>query len=145
MGQRRAPLAAMSCAGMLALLTGCTQHVRPTLDARRSESAASKEGRRSGSVQGLASWYGPRFHGKRTASGERFDREALTAAHRTLPFGACAEVTNLDNGRRVKVRINDRGPHTRDRIIDVSERAARELGMLERGLARVAVRRCQQE
>lgn len=92
---------------------------------------------------GLASWYGPRFQGRRTASGERFDRSALTAAHRSLPFGTCAEVTNLENGRRVEVRINDRGPHARDRIIDVSEEAAKRLGIIDAGVARVAVRRCE--
>ena len=140
---RAAPLVTLICAFAL-VLAGCTQQVRPTPDERRTaaNAAAAKETKRSGGVVGLASWYGPRFHGKRTASGERFDREAFTAAHRTLPFGSCAEVTNVENGRRVEVRINDRGPHARERMIDVSEAAARELGMLDRGLARVAVRRC---
>ena len=132
----------MICA--LTVSAGCTRQVRPTSDERRTpaNAAAAKETKRSGAVVGLGSWYGPRFQGKRTASGERFDREAFTAAHRTLPFGSCAEVTNVENGRRVEVRINDRGPHARERVIDVSEAAARELGMLERGVARVAVRRC---
>jgi rare lipoprotein A len=71
-------------------------------------------------ARGLASWYGPRFHGRRTASGERFDQHQLTAAHRTLPFGTIVRVRSLVNGRTVDVRINDRGPHIRRRVIDLS-------------------------
>jgi rare lipoprotein A len=86
--------------------------------------------------QGLASVYSEEFQGKRTASGERYDRGALTAAHRTLPLGAELEVTNLDNGKSVRVRVNDRGPHVQARIIDLSARAAAALGMRS-GVARV--------
>jgi putative cell wall-binding protein len=82
-----------------------------------------------GAFQGEASWYGPGFHGRRTASGETFDRNALTAAHRTLAFGTRVRVTNLENGRQVIVRINDRGPFHGNRVIDLSERAANEIGM----------------
>ena len=78
---------------------------------------------------GLASWYGPKFHGKLTASGEVFNQEKFTAAHPTLPWGSRVKVTNLDNGKSVDVRINDRGPFKRGRIIDVSRAAARALGM----------------
>ena len=80
-------------------------------------------------LEGKAIWYGGAWHGKRTASGETFDKEALTAAHRTLPFGTRVRVTHRGNGRQVVVRINDRGPYGRDRsrIIDVSEAAARAL------------------
>ena len=81
--------------------------------------------------RGLASWYGPRFHGRRTASGERFDQHQLTAAHRTLPFGTVVRVRSLVNGRTVDVRINDRGPHLRKRVIDLSRAAAEALGLLE--------------
>lgn len=81
--------------------------------------------------RGLASWYGPRFHGRRTASGERFDQHQLTAAHRTLPFGTVVRVQSLVNGRTVDVRINDRGPHIRRRVIDLSRAAAEALGLLE--------------
>jgi rare lipoprotein A len=89
---------------------------------------------------GLASWYGGKFHGRTTANGERFDsREALTAAHRTLPFNVCAEVEYLPTGRSVVVRINDRGPFARGRVIDLSRAAAEELGVLDDGLARVRV------
>ena len=86
---------------------------------------------------GLASWYGPHFNRKLTAEGERFDMNALTAAHRTLPLDSLVRVTNIENGRSVVVRINDRGPYARGRIIDLSARAARDLGMKEDGLARV--------
>lgn len=86
---------------------------------------------------GIASWYGSQFHGRKTASGERFDKDQLTAAHRSLPFGTVVEVHNLDNDRRVRVRVNDRGPFVRRRVIDVSYAAARELGMIGPGTARV--------
>ncbi len=89
--------------------------------------------------EGLASWYGKKFHGRTTASGERYDMHALTAAHRTLPFGTRVRVTNLANGRRVVVRINDRGPFIRGRIIDLSYAAARQVGMVQAGVARVRV------
>lgn len=89
---------------------------------------------------GNASWYGAKFHGRRTASGQRFNMNALTAAHRTLPFGTQVAVTNLANGRTVRVVINDRGPFKRGRLIDVSRRAAYELGFLGQGTARVRVR-----
>ncbi len=88
---------------------------------------------------GSASWYGPGLHGGRTASGERFDKNDLTAASRTFPLGSKVRVTNLANGRSVVVRINDRGPFTRRRIIDVSHAAAKVLGMVERGTATVRV------
>ena len=88
---------------------------------------------------GLASWYGPKFHGKLTASGEVFNQEKFTAAHPTLPWGSRVKVTNLDNGKSVDVRINDRGPFKRGRIIDVSRAAARALGMVGRGITTVRV------
>lgn len=89
--------------------------------------------------KGLASWYGKAHHGQLTASGERFDMHALTAAHRTLPFGTVVRVTNLKSGKSVNVRINDRGPFHRDRIIDLSYEAARKLGFVRRGAARVKI------
>ena len=88
---------------------------------------------------GLASWYGPRFHGKLTASGEIFNQERLTAAHRTLPWGSRVKVTNLANGKTVEVRINDRGPFAQGRVIDVSRAAARALGMVRAGIAAVEI------
>ena len=83
---------------------------------------------------GLASWYGAKFHQRRTASGERFDMKALTAAHPTLPFGARVCVRSQATGRTVVVRINDRGPHVRNRVIDLSRGAAEALGMVGLGL-----------
>jgi rare lipoprotein A len=88
---------------------------------------------------GRASWYGGEFDGRPTASGETFDMNALTAAHRTLPLGTWIEVTNLDNGRRAELRVNDRGPFVEGRILDVSRAAARRLGFLVGGTARVKI------
>ncbi len=93
-----------------------------------------------GGVQvGVASWYGPGFHGNRTANGEIYDQYELTAAHPTLPLGTRAMVTNLHNGRAVEVRINDRGPFVGGRVIDLSYAAARSIGMVGPGTARVRV------
>jgi rare lipoprotein A len=89
---------------------------------------------------GMASWYGDAFNGRPTSTGERFDMHALTAAHKTLPLPGLVEVTNLENGRRLVVRINDRGPFVDSRIIDLSREAASELGMLSQGVGRVRVR-----
>ena len=89
--------------------------------------------------RGGASWYGPGFHGRRTASGERYDMNAMTAAHRTLPFGTLVRVHSLVNGRDVDVRITDRGPFSRSRVIDVSRAAAEELGMLGLGFKEVVL------
>jgi rare lipoprotein A len=89
------------------------------------------------STTGMASWYGPGFHGRRSASGEVFNRNALTAAHRTLPFGTQVRVTNVSTGQQVVVRINDRGPFSHNRIIDLSEGAASSIGIRRSGVGRV--------
>ena len=91
------------------------------------------------SQTGKASWYGPGFHGKKTSSGERFDMNTLSAAHRTLPIPSYARVTNLSNGKSVIVRINDRGPFHGNRVMDVSKAAAKELGFIHTGTANVKV------
>ena len=88
---------------------------------------------------GTASWYGALHHGRKTASGEAFDKEALTAAHRSLPLDTWLLVTNLENGRSVEVTVNDRGPYARGRLIDLSEAAARRLEFRSDGVARVRV------
>ena len=88
---------------------------------------------------GKASWYGPGFHGRRTANGEVFNSNDLTAAHRSLPFGTKVRVTNINNGRSVVVRINDRGPFSGGRIIDLSAGAARSINMINSGVAPVRV------
>lgn len=91
-------------------------------------------------ASGVASWYGADFHGRRTANGEVFDAKALTAAHPTLPLPSYAYVTNLENGKTVLVRVNDRGPYVNDRLIDMSYAAAKHLGYTNNGRARVRVR-----
>ena len=88
---------------------------------------------------GIASWYGPGFHGKKTANGEVYDQNALTAAHKTLPMPSMVQVTNLENGRSLRLTINDRGPFAHGRIIDVSRRGAQLLGFFKDGTARVRV------
>lgn len=90
--------------------------------------------------RGIASWYGKKFHGRRTSSGEPYDMYKMTAAHKTLPLPSYAEVTNLENGRKVIVRINDRGPFHGDRLIDLSYSAATKLGIVGRGTGKVEVR-----
>ena len=107
--------------------TACHAVVRQPTPALRPEAPS----------EGMASFYGESLQGRETASGERFDLRALTAAHRTLPFGTIVRVTNLDNGAQVTVRINDRGPYAKGRILDLSMAAARALGMIERGHAQV--------
>lgn len=89
--------------------------------------------------EGVASWYGPDFHAKKTANGEKYDMNALTAAHKTLPLPSIVRVTNLENGRSLVVRVNDRGPYARNRIIDVSKKVAQMLGFMEQGTAKVRV------
>jgi rare lipoprotein A len=90
-------------------------------------------------IVGFASWYGPRHQGHATASGEIFDMNKLTAAHRTLPFGTRLRVTNVENARSVVVRVNDRGPSATDRVLDVSQAAAKTLGITGDGVARVEI------
>lgn len=132
--------------GVLLSLTACA-HRQPAAEAppaaapeggRPASPAAAPE--RRGEV-GLASFYGLRHKGRRTASGARYDPAALTCAHRTEPFGTRLQVTDLETGRRVVVTVTDRGPFVRGRVIDLSLAAARQLGMVERGVARVRVER----
>ncbi|CBV42148.1 RlpA domain protein [Halomonas elongata DSM 2581] len=110
----------------LVLLSGCAS------DGMASESAGLTP-----IQKGVASYYSDRFQGRTTASGVPFDQKALTAAHKSLPFGTKVLVTRRDNGRQVEVMINDRGPYVDGRVIDLSKSAARELGMLGRGVAPV--------
>lgn len=86
---------------------------------------------------GLASWYGPGFHGKKTANGEIYNQNALTAAHKTLPLSSKVKVTNLENNKTVTLRVNDRGPYYGNRILDLSKEAARKLGVLPKGIAKI--------
>jgi rare lipoprotein A len=107
---------------------------------RKAPSAAPAPIEHPYAETGQASWYGKAHQGERTASGERFDMHALTAAHRTLPFGTIVRVTAVGSGKSVNVRINDRGPFRRDRIIDLSYEAARRLGIIHGGTARVEIK-----
>lgn len=91
-------------------------------------------------ISGVSSWYGPNFHGKLTANGEVFDQYGVTAAHKTLPLGTVARVTNIDNGKSLILRINDRGPYVGDRILDCSYGAATKLGFKDLGTANVEVK-----
>ncbi|WP_245893614.1 septal ring lytic transglycosylase RlpA family protein [Sphingobacterium gobiense] len=90
--------------------------------------------------KGNASYYGGKFHGRTTASGERFNQNAMTAAHRTLPFGTKVTVKNLNNGKQVVVKINDRGPSSKLRMIDLSQGAAKKIGMIQAGVVPVELR-----
>ncbi len=89
---------------------------------------------------GIASWYGPGFDGRRTASGEIYDMNGISAAHKTLPFGTIVQVVDLETGKSVIVRINDRGPFIKGRIIDLSKGAAEKLGIIDKGITKVGLR-----
>jgi rare lipoprotein A len=115
----------------LAAATGCVRSARPD---------SSERGRFI--AEGWASYYGAEFRGRRTASGELFDPARLTAAHRSIRFGTCVTVVHLQNRRSVDVFINDRGPYSGDRIIDVSQAAAAKLGMIAQGVVRVRLYFC---
>jgi rare lipoprotein A len=108
-----------------------------TIEHKHGEAEPADAGKPLGT--GVASYYGREFDGRRTASGERFDMSSLTAAHRTLPFGSQVRVTNPNNGRSVVVRINDRGPFHGGRVIDVSHAAAKRLGLIAPGKAKVSL------
>jgi rare lipoprotein A len=127
-----AMLATAGCAASGGLSGSAPSSGDPAGGATRTESRGTRR-----TETGVASYYDSRLDGSRTASGQRYDEDALTAAHRTLPFGTRVRVTNLSNDRHVVVTINDRGPFTKGRVIDVSRRAARDLGILRRGTATV--------
>src|SRR5437870_1644247 len=130
---RRSILVSLAIAILTLVTVGCaTTTRRPAAP----DSAGPEPGTR---IDGLASWYGQQHQGRATASGEAFDMNKLTAAHRTLPFGTRLRVTNVENGRSVVVRVNDRGPWANDRILDLSLAAAKALGMAGDGVARVEI------
>ncbi len=125
---------------LITLTTFTTAIIFATHQAIKNPSiATAQESIKIAQVRGMASWYGPGFQGRRTASGERYNKYAFTAAHRSLKFGTKVKVTNLNNGRSVIVRINDRGPYSRGRIIDLSYAAANRIGMVKSGVAPVKI------
>jgi len=129
-GRARMAVGRVPCALALILFAvGCAPHSTARLPARIGSTET-----------GIASWYGAPYHGRPTASGEIFDMEKLTAAHRALPFETWVEVTNLSNGKQVDVRITDRGPFVHGRIIDLSMSAAREIDMVRAGTTRVRLK-----
>jgi rare lipoprotein A len=114
------------------LAVGCSPVRRPTAAVQQPVVSGAQE-------EGIASWYGPGFHGRRTSSREPYDQYDFTAAHRTLPLGTWVMVTNETNGRSIRVYVNDRGPYVDGRVIDLSYGAARAIGMLEPGTVPVRI------
>jgi rare lipoprotein A len=132
---RHRALALLACL----LLSGCAAAEQPPLsleDRAYGQTILTSHG----TELGIASWYGPGFHGKQTATGERYDQHGMTAAHRTLPLGTRVEVRDMRTNQRVVVRINDRGPYKAGRSIDLSYAAAKQLGIVERGTTPVEIR-----
>jgi rare lipoprotein A len=137
----------MSLAGPLILLTTlclgahvADAHAPTAGAASHATSSEAHAAAREGPQRGKVSWYGPRFAGRTTASGERFDPQALTMAHRSLPLGAVVDVTNNANGRHVRVRVNDRGPYHGNRVADLSRAASERLGFVDSGVTDATIR-----
>ncbi|MEH6454272.1 MAG: septal ring lytic transglycosylase RlpA family protein [Psychromonas sp.] len=117
---------------ILAFITGCSS-------TSTSASPKTKEYARSHELVGIASWYGNKYHGKLTASGETYNMKAYTAAHKTLPFGTVVRVINTDNNKSVDVKINDRGPFVKGRVIDLSQKAFEKVGSTSKGVVSVRI------
>jgi rare lipoprotein A len=120
--------------------TRAPEPAREVTEPTKKQKKKSEKGKKGYAETGVASWYGKKFHGRQTANGERYDMYGMTAAHKTLPFGTMVEVTNLTNGKKVTVRINDRGPFIRGRIIDLTYTAAKKIDMIGPGTAKVRIR-----
>ncbi len=136
-GRKRTQSSSLVSLAVSLLVTGCS--LPPFSTWHPAEPAATTSLSGHYVEVGTASWYGPGFHGNRTSSGEIYDSSQMTAAHQTLPLGTRVVVTNLENGRSVEVRVNDRGPFAKSRILDLSYGAAREIGIVGPGTARVRV------
>ena len=136
---RRKELKWLSCVALICTLSACAgaRAIAP-VDTSQTVGEPTREVRQDELV-GRASWYGDRYHGRSTASGEIYDMHALTAAHKTLPFGTVVRVTRTDNRMSVVVKINDRGPFSEGRVIDLSRAAAEEIDMIERGVVDVTL------
>ncbi|KMQ50768.1 Rare lipoprotein A [Chitinispirillum alkaliphilum] len=132
---------------LLLPIYGCTAHPRYLSNSRPDTTAtlqprtppANRNGSYTFHEEGYASFYADKFHGRQTANGEIFDMHKLTAAHKDLPFNTVVRVTNLNNNRSIVVRINDRGPFVENRVIDLSYRAAQQIGMIEEGIVPVKI------
>jgi rare lipoprotein A len=124
---------------VVALAAACSAPAKKKSSGGRGTSSSSIRFESGATQRGKATWYGGRHHGGPTASGERFDKNAMTAAHKSLPMNSRVRVTHSKTGRTVTVRINDRGPYGKGRIIDLSEAAARRLGILDEGVAPVVI------
>ena len=125
-------LAGLGLVSLTLVVLACAETQRPSSPAAGPPEPTKR-------IVGLASWYGQRHQGRPTASGEAYDINRLTAAHRTLPFGTRLRVTNVENGRSVVVRVNDRGPHVAGRVLDLSLGAAKALGLVSGGVGRVEI------
>lgn len=135
------PLLLVSCGGLISRQEAqpVVIPVPPSSPPPQAKAAAPRPEDQKVEQVGTASWYGPGFHGQATASGETFNQNALTAAHRSLPLGSTAVVTNLATGKSVQVTINDRGPYVKGRKIDLSHAAAQKIGMKKKGVTRVKI------
>lgn len=129
-----------SIVATLSLVTSCSSATKPSSSSLVDRDYPPPAITVRGTEVGVSSWYGPGFHGNSTASGERYDQDAMTAAHRSLPLGTWIDVHNLTNGRIVRVRVNDRGPYKDGRVLDLSYAAARALDIVHRGTAKVEIR-----
>ncbi|MEQ1557725.1 MAG: septal ring lytic transglycosylase RlpA family protein [Methyloglobulus sp.] len=129
-------ISGVSCLIILMALNGCQKE-----EATKTSENTSPEGPKGAVVkqQGQASWYGPGFHGKTTANGETYDQNAMTAASKTLPLGTAAKVTNVETGKSVTVKINDRGPYVGNRVMDLSKAAADKIGIKKKGVGKVKI------
>ncbi len=126
--------------GVMICMSGCTRPEASPVATWPVPAAPAASGCPTQMIQeGKASWYGAGHQGQKTASGERFDSQARTAAHRTLPLGTPIEVTNLENGRKTTLVVNDRGPHKKGRVLDISQKGAQDLGFVSDGTAAVRI------
>ncbi|MDL2267666.1 septal ring lytic transglycosylase RlpA family protein [Desulfovibrio sp. OttesenSCG-928-G15] len=136
-GSRKSTLALLLVASLLFIGTSAAQAKQKTAASAKKQAAASAK--KQPALAGGASWYGHTFHGRITANGETYNQYAMTAAHKTLPFGVVIDVQNTRNGKHTLLRVNDRGPYIHGRVVDVSYRGARALGMTHSGVAQVRI------
>jgi len=133
------------CFFVMLIISSCTVSPRYNANSQNHKSSSTKSNKSNNTSsnknisKGVSSWYGPNFHGKLTANGEVYDMYGITAAHKSLPLNTIVRVTNLDNGKSIILRINDRGPYVKDRVLDCSFGAAKKLGFYKKGTAFVKI------